>query len=203
MDKVNAPKTPKGVITIYSDEEVSRMITACGNTRDKIIIAMYANTGLRATELSDTATADIDVRRKIVKVHGKGSKERVIPFNGVCHDLMTTYGFESEHMDRLSYSGTYKMVQRVCKRAGVESRGLHCFRHTFACNYLMNGGDPLCLRVLLGHSSLAMTDHYSQWVSQERAIENYRKTFDGPTAGDTGKLAPATQLEPDNPKEEL
>ncbi len=152
---------------------------AARTIRDKTIITLFRYTGLRAGELVSLLPADFDRANRTVKVFGKGSKERVVPFNGECTQILNQY-FAVPEIPYLTQDGVYYMVKAACRKSGVQFRGLHCFRHTFATDYLERGGNPLDLMRILGHSSLKMTDHYSQWVASQRAISNYHRLFDTP-----------------------
>ncbi|MDD5094046.1 MAG: tyrosine-type recombinase/integrase [Dehalococcoidia bacterium] len=181
MNGVKAPKLPKNAIEIYTSEEIERLLKACANARDRMLITMYLNTGARATELLEANIDERCLAHHAIKLQGKGNKERIIPFNGECTMALTNYFAHGPH-EPIGYQGCLHMLYRTFDAAGVRRRSkcIHCFRHTFACNYLLKGGSPLALMHILGHSSLTMVNRYSQWVAQIVATNDYRKTFDRP-----------------------
>jgi len=181
----------------YTDGEVMAMLDTCEEefrtssrflgSRNKAIISMFADTGLRLSELAGIKLSDLHSRLKQVKVWGKGAKMRVVPLQGESMKALNRYLMYrprdsidwlwlSDEGERLSAESITTMVQRLKRRAGVESSGLvHRFRHYFATRYLEAGGNPSSLRLLLGHESFAMVLHYTRMVSAQRAIDEHER----------------------------
>lgn len=172
MKGVRAPKLPKKTIEIYRTAEIRRLINHINRIDYQTIFTFYWRTGLRGTELLTTVPDDFNYNERTVHIHGKGSKERVIPFDNECLNLLIR---NPQHPFDKSLNQVRRKLISYCNESEVRYRGIHCFRHTFACKYLMAGGNPLDLKYILGHSSLAMVDYYTQWVASERAIRAYHK----------------------------
>lgn len=175
----------------YTDGEVMAMLDACDedsrflSCRNKAIIAMFADTGLRLSELAGIKLADLHSSLNQVRVLGKGSKMRIVPLQGESMKALNRYlmyrprdGGEwlwlSDEGKPLQMRSIQNMVQRLKRRAGVRSSGgVHRFRHYFATRYLEAGGNPSSLRLLLGHESFAMVLHYTRMVSAQRAVDEH------------------------------
>jgi integrase/recombinase XerD len=114
----------------------------------------------------------VDVRNRHVIVMGKGSKERILPFCARTGQAIWRYLamrkdeaadrplFLTEDDTPFDRHSLRKMLIRIGVRAGVKQVNVHRFRHTFAINYLRNGGDPYSLQRLMGHSTMEMVKHY-------------------------------------------
>lgn len=145
---------------------------------------------MRASELIGVRMCEPHLEQGYLKVFGKGGKERIVPMGYECQRTLLRYirRFRPEpalpSIDRvfltqdgrpLQIHWLYKVVSRACKKVGIEGKrlGPHTCRHTFARNFLMNGGDLLTLQHILGHSSLDMVRRYvnldtKDLVSQQR-----------------------------------
>ncbi len=110
-----------------------------------------------------------------LKVYGKGNKERLVPFGALTKKALLKYihsyrpetvgddcqqVFLSVDGKRLSYNGLALVIRRLGQTADVPRLHAHLFRHTFAVRYLMNGGDIMTLRLILGHTTLEVTQMY-------------------------------------------
>lgn len=180
----------------YTDAEVLSLLAGCEDefitaskflgARNKAIIGMFADTGMRLAELAGITLADLHANLNQVRVKGKGTKMRVLPLQGESAKALNRYliyrpregnkdwlwlGDEGE---RLSASSITSMVERLKKRTGVVSGGLvHRFRHYFATRYLEAGGNANFLRLLLGHESFTMVLHYTRWANARQAIDEH------------------------------
>ena len=140
--------------------------------RNEAIILLLLDTGLRASELCELTMLNLDSRNRHIKVMGKGAKERIIPFSARTGRSIWRYltirpddlpyqnvfmGMFSAPMDRMLLART---LLRLGDRASVHDCHPHRFRHTFAINYLRNGGDPYTLQIILGHTSMDMVQRY-------------------------------------------
>jgi site-specific recombinase XerD len=195
--RLKLPSPAYRQIEPYTDGEVMAMLDACEEqfrgesrflgSRNKAIIAVFADTGLRLSELANIKLSDLHPRLQQVKVMGKGSKMRVVPLQGESMKSLNRYLLHrpQEVPDWLwvSEDGTHftdesitTMVERLKKRAGVTSGGMvHRFRHYFATRYLEAGGNPNSLRLLLGHESYAMVLHYTRLVSARKAVKEHEQ----------------------------
>jgi integrase/recombinase XerD len=146
---------------------------ALQSERNKAIFLMLLDTGLRASELCEMKLFQIDNRNCRVQVMGKGAVQRSVPFSPrTAQSLwryLTTRGdevprddpvFITSHRRAMDRNQLGNMLEIVGNRAGVAGVHPHRFRHTFAIQYLRNGGDPYTLQRLLGHSTLDMVRTY-------------------------------------------
>jgi site-specific recombinase XerD len=188
----------------YTDTEVMSMLEACEEeyrfrsrflgSRNKAIIAVFCDTGIRLSEMAGIRLADLHSSLKQLRVTGKGQKTRIVPLQGESMKSLNRYIMYrpetdsdwlwlSDEGDRLTADSITTMVERLKKRAGVSSDGLvHRFRHYFATRYLEAGGNVNSLRLLLGHESFAMVLHYTKLVNARRAVSEH------------GQFSPLNQL---------
>ena len=167
------PKRP------FSDEEVRRLLAACRTPRQRAILLVLFDTGIRASELANLRTADVDVEGGVLLIMGKGAKVRMVSVSGVALEALkecmdgangTVFPELDHNHDRLHY-----LLECIAKRAGVQGAYPHRFRHTFASNFLGAGGDIGNLRLLLGHSTWAMSARYAAFYEQQRAMAAQRR----------------------------
>ena len=190
--KVERVKPEKRSIVPYSEDDVRAMLNSLNSSqqysrpgkstsqhklpqaeRNRAIIMLLLDTGIRATELCELAIHQVDLQNRRVTVHGKGSKERTVPISSrtgqaiwrylktdrvedyVSERLFTTLNGRPMDRDRL-----LKSIRSIGKRAELKGANVHRFRHTFAINYLRNGGDAFSLQISLGHSTMEMVKTY-------------------------------------------
>jgi integrase/recombinase XerD len=150
--------------------------------RDKLILKTLLDTGIRAQELCDIKIKYVSLSQKsIVIPHGKGDKRRTVHFGNRTSKLMWEhldlshglkpddylFSVDDEHQRPLTRDSLRRLVQRLGDRAGVANVHPHRFRHTFATEYLRNGGQLLSLKDLLGHSDFEMVEHYAHFVQAD------------------------------------
>jgi len=175
----------------YSDQEVLAMLDATEekskflSSRNRAIIAIFADTGLRLSELAGIKLSDLHSTLNQVRVLGKGAKMRTVPLQGESMRALNRYlnyrprdGSDwlwlSDMGEHLTAESITSMVERLKRRAGVRSDGLvHRFRHYFATKYLEAGGNPNSLRLLLGHASFDMVIRYTRMVNAQRAVDEH------------------------------
>lgn len=153
--------------------------------RDRAIIMFLVDTGVRASELCDLVIDDVNMETRAATIrHGKGSKSRIVQFGKRCHQILWQYLITRQphaqtteplfhtgpvdipgHLDRTIL---YHLVTRIGDRAGVRDVSVHRFRHTFAIQFLRNGGNLFALQDLLGHSDLQMVRRYARLVQADR-----------------------------------
>jgi len=183
MAQVTSPKTPKRMPVFVKQEETAVLFehvefpgTWEGRT-DRLIIALLYNTGLRSAELVSLKESQVDASRRIIKVLGKGNKERIIPVSPGFVEEIQQYIVEKKQIegaetnDRLLvlasgkplYAGyVYKTVNRYLNQVTtIQKESPHVLRHTFATHLLSNGADLNSVKELLGHASLAATQVYT------------------------------------------
>lgn len=189
MTALKVPKAPKKVIETFSQEQIKKMISILdlktpAGYRDYTIILILLDTGIRLSELINLEIDNIDLQQSTFLVTGKGNKERVVPFGTQVRRAiwryLTTNRPEPAHLEisQLFLTGSgfplrprsvQSMISRLGSRAGISGVRFspHTFRHSFAKQYLMNGGDVFSLQRILGHSSLDMVNRYINLASQD------------------------------------
>lgn len=189
--QVVPPRPTQTAVLPYTEADVKAMLAVLGRSRsytrpgkvesdhstlhplrNRAIILLLLDTGLRASELCSLQIHQLDVRNRSLTVVGKGRKERVLPFSPNTGQALWKYlaTRSGETVDQplfairggaaLTRDRLLKTISIIAVRAGVADPSVHRFRHTFAINYLRNGGDPWSLQMMLGHSSSEMTRRY-------------------------------------------
>jgi len=169
----------------YSQAEVSRLMaqprtdTILG-LRDRTMLMLLYATGIRASECSDLADAEVDLQEATIRVVGKGGHERVVPLNAEVAHMMRQYRlargtpgsdgvfFKSRKGRRLSRSSIYELVRKYGRKARIEKRvSPHRLRHTFATHLVQAGVDLVTLRDLLGHRQITSTQLYIHMTADD------------------------------------
>lgn len=168
--RIRKPKVPQKHKTVFTDDELHRLLRHCSTLRDYAALCLLIDCGLRATELATLKVENVLLGQNMLLVHGKGQKDRAAFYSPQTAKAIrrylskehsgSEYLIESRSKSCLSANSLLQMVTRIGKAAGIENVHPHKFRHTFATSYLRNGGDPLTLQKLLGHTTLTMTNHY-------------------------------------------
>jgi len=185
IEKIDAPKPEDRIIAPFSLEEIRLILARTEKSqnmlRDRAIILFLLDTGCRASELGGLKVKDL--RDAAVTVFGKGSKERSIPLSRrafkTLNDYLATRGkmkvndylFITAGGKPMGRHSLKKMVARLGKPddQGRQVRDIHPhrFRHTFALQFLLNGGDAITLQKLLGHTSLDMVKKYVEIANSD------------------------------------
>ena len=197
---VPSPRTPKTLPRALTAADTDRLLAAADETapfpeRDQAMFEFLYAAGLRVSELSGVDLDDLDLSQRLVRVLGKGGKERIVPFGEPAAKAIRKYlpsrgalraahpsRDESEPLfvNRLGERLTARSVARVLKRrlrdAGLPARiSPHALRHTFATHLLSAGADLRSIQELLGHASLSTTQRYTH-ADAARLMEVYRKS---------------------------
>lgn len=190
---VDPPKLPKRLPHVLREDDVARLIRTpppAGRTdfqryRDRAILEVLYASGIRRAEVASLDLADADIERRIMRVIGKGNKERTVLINAAAADAMRAYlayrprtsdpaFFVGRRGQRLGVRAVWEIVKTFERLSGLSIRATpHVMRHSFATHLLENGADLMTIKELLGHESLATTQIYTN-VS----IEHLRKTYD-------------------------
>ena len=140
--------------------------------RNRAMILLLLDTGIRASELCELKIHHMDLKVRDIRVMGKGDKERILPFSARTGKALWRYLATRENDDLGEWlfvrrddlpfdrSSLLKVLRVIGSRAGVRGVNLHRFRHTFAINFLRNGGDPWSLQMMLGHATMEMVKTY-------------------------------------------
>jgi integrase/recombinase XerD len=192
-----SPSMPVRLPRALSREQVDRLLdTPPGGDekgiRDRLILEMLYATGMRISELVGLDLGDLDRQERIVTCHGKGGKWRMVPYGRAAGEVLEQYLAEvrprlarrragkalvlNMRGERLSRQGCWKIVKGHARTAGIEELVTpHGLRHTFATHLLEGGANLLVVQELLGHSSIATTQIYTE-VTREHLRKVYART---------------------------
>jgi site-specific recombinase XerD len=192
LSKIKVHKAKSRVIQPYTFSEIQAMLKVCEldyqrgakfiASRNRAIILILLDSGLRLREISSIKLTDIDTNNGWIKVQGKGGKERVVRIGKYAQKALWTHltwrpeGYSelwlTEEGHPLAPRGIQHVIRAVKKRAGVMTEGsVHRFRHTFSLNFLRADRNPFNLQYLLGHSSLDMVRRYTATLGMEDALK--------------------------------
>ena len=199
---VKAPKGASVLPDVLNVDEVSRLLDAAavgGSTdpvvlRDKALLEFMYATGCRVSEAVGTNLDDIDLEEKVVRLMGKGSKQRLVPLGSYARNSVVAYRnagrgelerrstakvperralFLNKRGKRISRQSVWEIVKTAGERAGItKPLHPHTLRHSFATHLIQGGADVRTVQELLGHASVTTTQIYTH-VSPEALIETY------------------------------
>jgi len=181
---IHSPKQEKPLPNFLSVDDVFQLLGAIKvnnslDFRDRAVLEVFYSTGIRASELVGLNWSDVDFQLEIIRVVGKGSKERIVPIGEVALRALRDYSQEVRKKWRLPCTGatpvflnhrgvriTTRSVARVVEKHLREARipvkmGPHGLRHSFATHLLNSGADLRVIQELLGHASLSTTQRYT------------------------------------------
>lgn len=187
------PKASKPLPKFFREEEMTHLLDDVmtgdefQDRRDKLIIDLFYQTGVRVSELVEIKDQDIDFGRGMLRVFGKRRKERLIPIGGKLLKEVEAYKskrnaeigrtsdlFVRKNGEKMYRRGVYDVVYKsMIKVSSQKKRSPHVLRHTFASTMLNNGADIYAVKALLGHSSLAATEVYTH-ASFAKLIKTYK-----------------------------
>jgi integrase/recombinase XerD len=202
-------KVPAGIPKPLSEDEVESLIAAVSGDdavalRDRALLELLYATGARISEVCALSLGDIDLESGMVRLYGKGSKERLVPVGSHAREAVhrwLTEGrddlspvrwarrgdadavFLNNRGGRLGRQAAYAVVVRHGARAGLTSHlSPHVLRHSCATHMLDHGADLRIVQEMLGHASISTTQVYTR-VSQERLFDQYRSAHPRATVG--------------------
>jgi integrase/recombinase XerC len=202
---VRTPRQPIRDPRVLSEKEVELILelpnrdTPLGQ-RDRAMLELLYATGIRVTEMTSLNLADCSLRDRLLKVRGKGAKERIVPFGGQARSALETYlpsrsailgkspsVTEPQALFLNARGGriTARSVERIIQNYALHGSTLlhvhpHLFRHSFATHLLNRGADLRVIQELLGHESLSTTQKYTH-LALEELLRTYRNAH--PRAG--------------------
>jgi integrase/recombinase XerD len=206
---IAGPRRPRSVPRTLSAAEAERLVEAANGTspramRDRALVELLYGAGLRVSEAIGLVKAAVDLEERIVRVVGKGGKERIVPLGRPAADALRRYmALGRPHLDRrhradlflnarggaLTRAGAFLILRRLADRAGLEPGRVHphLLRHSFATHLLEGGADLRSVQEMLGHADVGTTERYTH-VSDRHRRETYFRAH--PHARRRGERAP-------------
>jgi len=197
MARMRPPIVPVEPPPVLGEEQLGRLLRACdGGTfqarRDRALILLLLDTGMRRGELAGLKVDDIDLERNLAVVLGKGRRPRACPFGRKTAQALDRYlRLRATHRATdssalwlgkaglLTSNGVYQVVRDVATRAGLPDVYPHQLRHSFAHAWLSNGGSETDLMQLTGWKSRTMLQRYGASAAAERAREAHKRLSPG------------------------
>jgi len=187
LRNLKLPKAPTRIMQPLTPQEVSTIMNSIdtrsyAGERNRVLLATLLDTGLRASELAGITLSHVNLSHGYIRVTGKGDKERIVPVGKYVQTQLLYYiekvrpQADGSDCNKLFLSrdgkpitlNTVKLVfSRLAKTSGVARLHAHLCRHTFGVSYLLNGGDVFSLKAIMGHSTLAMVNHYLHFTGSQ------------------------------------
>lgn len=198
LDLILTPKQKKMVPTYLPVDDIFRLIDSVKTDtllglRNRAILEVLYSSGIRVSELAGMNVFDVDFSKCLIRVLGKGNKERIVPIGNKALDSIQAYRkrlrvelgavadenmplFLNNKKGRLTTRSIARIIEKTAKQCGILIPvSPHALRHTFATHMLDAGADLRVVQELLGHKSLSTTQKYTH-VSIDRLMETYDKT---------------------------
>lgn len=195
-NEIDRPKLEQTIPTYLTLEEVSKLLDIKVeneyNARDKAILELLYSSGIRISELTSMELSNIDLDDCLIRIMGKGSKERIIPLGDYAIDALkeyinkyrhqlnkknTTYVFLNNRGGKLSRQFIFKTIKNYALKKGIKKNiSPHTLRHTFATHLLKNGADLRIIQELLGHENLSTTQIYTH-LTNEKLKSDYEEYY--------------------------
>ena len=186
--KLKTTKISKTEKLPLDDDEIHTLISAFGNTaldeRNRCWVILMCDSGLRRGEIINLEIGNIDIKRGFMIVTGKGSKQRFVPIGKLSKKSLTDYirkyrsnanesdpVFVNRFGCKCTDNAIKKVFQKLKNQTGIQRLHPHLLRHTFATNYLVDGGDLETLRLILGHSDLQVTSMYLHLAENKKLLQ--------------------------------
>lgn len=195
MKKIIAPKTGKRLPIVVQEHQMLALFTHVefgedyGGRMQRLLLELLYSTGMRRSEVSALKIGDLDIGRMVLRVSGKGNKQRMVPFARFLADMLEAFLkirgemfpgtaepwlFLNRKGEQLSPESIYHIVRKhLSAVTTIEQRSPHVLRHSFATHLSNNGADLNAIKELLGHSNLAATQIY-----MHNSIERLQKVYE-------------------------
>ena len=194
---IKMPKLTNKLPEVLTEEEVDKLLdinlTDKFAYRNKAMLELLYATGMRASELTNLKLNNIDLDSCVVRIMGKGSKERIVPINSttikylniylnvyrkeILNKKDSEYLFISNALKPITRQGLFKIIKKECLRAGIKKNVYpHILRHSFATHLLNHGANIRIIQELLGHEDISTTEIYTH-LSNEAIKKDYEEYF--------------------------
>ena len=183
LSDIDTPKLEKKLPEVLTENEILKIINSIDDNhpfsiRNRAIIEVLYGTGIRVSELIDIKLSNLFFEEKILKVKGKGDKERFVPIGNVASNSIKIYleerinnKIEPKYSDvlflnrygrQLTRAMIFKIIKDLCEISGIEKKiSPHTLRHSFATHMLKNGADLRSIQLILGHENITTTEIYT------------------------------------------
>ncbi|WLT01233.1 site-specific tyrosine recombinase XerD [Lactobacillus helsingborgensis] len=199
MLEIDSPKKRRSLPVALTVDEINHLLEQPNTNkklglRDRALLETLYATGIRVSELINLKFNDLHEELKLIKVFGKGSKERLIPISEVALSWIDSYKekvrdplilkvgqncdfiFLNSRGTALTRQAVWQIIKKYCNMAGIQKNVTpHTLRHTFATHLLENGADLRVVQEILGHSDISTTQIYTN-LSQKHILQVYAKT---------------------------
>ena len=195
-DKISRPKLTKHLPEYLTEEEVGKLldveVKSPYDYRNKTILELLYSSGIRISELVNIKTPNYDSEECLIRIMGKGSKERIVPLGDYAVNIMndymnnyrplinkkhTDYVFINNRGDKISRQFIFKVIKKEALKKGIKKDiSPHTLRHTFATHLLKNGADLRIIQELLGHENISTTQIYTH-VTNNKLKSDYETYF--------------------------
>ncbi len=174
MLDVDAPKQEKRILPSLTEQQVETLINHVESVRDKCIISLLADSGMRLSELTNIKQGDIDWNSKTISIIGKGNKQRRAPFTSRTTKMLQELPDQEENVWGINKYGIQQMLERLEKEIGIKCNP-HVFRRAFACNLHRKGLSTLSIMHLGGWENLDMVLRYTRSITFEDCLKHYEQ----------------------------
>jgi len=197
IDPIDSPKLIKKLPIYLTIDEIDKLldikINDAFDARNKSILELMYSSGLRISELISLEFKNIDLNDCILRIMGKGSKERIVPINDIAIHYLKIYVKEYRHLlvkkeqnnylylnnhgKKMTRQGVYKMIKKLVQEKNIKKEvSPHTLRHSIATHMLENGADLRIIQEFLGHSDISTTQIYTH-LTNEKLKNDYMEYF--------------------------
>ena len=188
IDVIDTPKLAKKLPTYLTVEEIDKLLNIeiidAFSARNKSLLELLYSSGLRISELISLEFKNIDLNDCIIRVMGKGSKERIVPINDIAIHYLKIYVkdyryklvkkeqnnfiYLNNHGKQMTRQGVFKMLKKLASEKNIKKEvSPHTLRHSIATHMLENGADLRIIQEFLGHSDIGTTQIYTHLTNQK------------------------------------